>query len=533
MKRKVYRVLLAVALLLTSGCIENDIPYPLIFGGIQSIEIEGGSDVKIDATNQLITVTISDTVDLRSVEVLSIVFTTDCSSTLSSGDVIDLCSTTSYGVGEPYEFTVSTFQQYDWKIVATQTVTKEIVMSGSIGSATFDNENFEAIVSVAQTQDLSSVVVEKFSLAPSVATYSPDPYSVTDFSKPVEFLVSYFGIEELWTIEAQYSASNVVTGAVNPWATFAYLYGDVLATSTSQAAFEYQKDGASEWTTLYVENLSGKIEAVITDLEPTAKYNYRALLGDEYGDTESFTTDDTPTVPNLNFDEAYYESSVWYFNGSGGNSYWATGNLGVRAAGKESSTTSVSGDEAVSGSAVKMVTYNGVLLVSVAAGNLFTGTYETVMSSSPSEALKSAVMGREFEGRPTSLSGWYKYSPEVIGEGSYWQKAATEFGYNFADSVGMKDWCQIYVVLEKWPDDATVRPDESLIERVAYASLQTNELVAEYEYFTLPLEYYDLYTEPNHISIVATSSLNGGYFCGAASSTLYVDEFSLSYDYLE
>ncbi len=533
MKRLVCRVLLAVAVLLSSGCIENDIPYPLIFGGIQSIEIEGGSDIKIDATNQLISVTISDTVDLRDVEVLSIVFTTECSSTLGSGDVIDLCSTTSYGVGDPYLFTVSTFQDYEWKIVATQSIDKEIVISGSIGSATFDNENFEAIVSVAQSQDLSDVVVEKFVLAPSVATYSPDPYSVTDFSRPVEFLVSYFGIEELWTIDAQYTASNVATGSSNAWATFAYLYGDVLATSTLQAAFEYQEAGASGWTTIEVDNNSGKIEAVITELQPNTKYNYRVLLGDEYGDTESFTTDDMPTVPNLSFDEAYYESSVWYFNATGGNSYWATGNLGVRAAGKESSTTSVSGDEAVSGSAVKMLTYNSVLMVSVAAGNLYTGTYETVLSSNPSEALKSAVMGREFEGRPTSLSGWFKYSPEVISDGSYWQKAATEFGYNFADSVGQKDWCQIYIVLEKWPEGATERPDESLIERVAYASLQTNELVSEYEYFTLPLEYYSLTAEPNHISIVATSSLNGGYFCGAAGSTLYVDEFSLSYDYLE
>ncbi len=533
-KDKYMRILrlLALSLLVPFfGCIDNDLPYPLILGQVQSMTIEGATQIKIDASSQIVSVVLSDTVDLRQVTITEMTITDDSRSTLNAGEVINLCSDERYGVGDPYSFTISTFQEYEWSIVAEQPITQAVVLSGSIGSAQFDNDNYKVVVNVAQTEDLYSIKVEEFSLAPSVAVYTPDPYQISDFSRSVAVEASYFGVVENWTITVQQISENVVTGSNSPWAKFAYLYADVLASSTLSCGFEYRRAADSEWTVLEAENVSGKVSAVAKDLLVNTQYVYRAYLGSEYGDEVSFTTDIAPVVPNMNFDEAYLDGTVWYFNESGGNSYWATGNEGVKAAGKASSTTSVEGDEAVSGKAVKMITYNDVLLVKVAAGNLFTGTYSTVLSSDPSEALKSAVMGRSFTGRPTSLSGWYRYSPEVLTSSSYWQTAATEFGYNFADSVGMNDWCQIYVVLEKWPDTATERPDDNLITRVGYAQLSTNAEVANYTEFTIPIEYYDKTTIPTHISLVATSSINGGYFCGAAGSTLYVDEFSFGYDW--
>ncbi len=526
-------IIVTVLPLIFSGCIHNDLPYPIIFGGIEEITFSGASEVKVDNQNMVVNVTFSDTVDLRKIEVTSFKSVEDSRSTLAAGDILNLCKSEGYGVGEPYDFTISTFQDYKWKIVANQPILREIKLSGSIGSALFDYTTKTAVVNVASSQDLYSITVEKFALAPSVATYSPDPFQISNFSHPVQFMVSYFGIEELWTISVQHSLENVVTGTSNPWATFAYLYGDVLPTSTFESGFEYRETSFSTWNRVASTNKSGKIEAVIKDLKPNTSYTYRAYLGSENGAEMTFTTEITPTVPNLNFDEAYFESGCWYFNASGGNSYWATGNEGIKTAGKSASTTSVEGSEAVSGKAVKMVTYNNVIMVSVAAGNLFTGTYKTIMSANPSEALKSATMGRPYSGRPTSLSGWYKYSPEVLTSKSYWAKAATEFGMNFADSVGKKDWCQIYVVLEQWPEGAEVRPSEDMITRVAYGEIRTNQEVPQYTPFTIELDYNDLTTIPNHISIVASSSLNGGYFCGAAGSCLYVDDFSISYDYIE
>lgn len=529
---KIYRILALVLFAALSGCIKNDLPYPMIFGQVESISIEGAEQIKIDPTSQIISVVLSDTVDLRKVKINDIKVSEESRSTLNSGDVIDLCSAKRYGVGAPYSFTITTFQEYEWTIVAEQPLNQQIVLSGSIGAAQIDNDNYRAVVNVAQTQDLYSIVVEEFKVAPSVAVYTPNPFQISDFSRSVTIEAEYFGIVENWTITVQQTEQNVLTGTNNAWSRFAYLYGDVLSTSTMQCGFEYRGVNDTEWTVLETKNEYGKISAVAKDLTPNTEYVYRAYLGSEYGDEVSFTTDITPAVPNLNFEQAYLESSVWYFNESDGNSYWATGNEGIKTSGKPSSTTSVEGgDEAVSGKAVRMTTYNDVIMVKVAAGNLFTGTYKTVLSANPSEALKSAVMGREFSGRPTSLSGWYRYAPQVITSGSYWQNAATEFGFNFADSVGKNDWCHIYVSLEKWPDGATVRPEENLITRVGYGELTNNQEVGSYSEFNIPIEYYDQVTKPDHISIVATSSRNGGYFCGAAGSTLYVDEFALGYDW--
>ncbi len=512
------------------GCIENDLPYPTIEGEVESMVIDGESELKIDNVRQVVSVTLNDDVDLRKVRIADMSITPDSRSTLDSGDVIDLTGGGEYAINGPYSFTISTFQDYEWAIEAVQPIDRKLRLSGSIGSAIFDVDNRRAVANVSAAQDLYAIQVLEFQLGPSNAVYTPNPYTISDFSEPVDFTVEYNGIVEHWTVDVQHSYQNVVTGSANPWSKFAYLSGDVLPGSILKAGFEYKESGAESWTVLEAQPSSGKIEAVAVDLQPNISYVFRAFLGEEYGDEVSFTTTIAPSVPNMNFDEAYFENSSWYFNASGGNSYWATGNEGIKAAGKAASTTSV--DDAVSGKAVKMVTYNGVLLVSVAAGNIYTGTYKTILSSTPSEALKSAVMGRPYSGRPTMLKGWYKYTPAVIGSGSYWPKAATDFGVNFADSVGRNDWCHIYIALEKWPDGAEVRPDESLITTIGYGELRGNQEVSGYTQFEIPIEYYDLVTEPNHISIVATSSLNGGFFCGAAGSELYVDDFEFSFDYI-
>lgn len=532
--KKIYSIVVLALLLFVSGCIHNDLPYPVISGDVLSIELNGQRELTIDSRNRIITVVLNDTVDIRAIKVNELTITDDASSTLNKGDIIDFSTTQSYEFGESYLFTISTFQDYEWQIVATQPIERKISLSGIIGEASFDTFNYSAVVKVTQDQDLYNIVVSDFVLAPSVATYTPDPYTLSNFSKDVEIEVEYFGIVENWSIQVQHSLENVITNTPSPWSRFAYLSGSVNSALTSTSGFEYKEQSASDWEVLEVAHKDGILNGVATGLKPNTSYVCRAFIGGDYGEEISFTTYNEAAVPNLNFDDAYQDGKTWYFNASDGNSYWATGNEGVITAGKESSTTSVTGNEAVSGNAVRMVTYNDVLMVQVAAGNLFTGTYSTVFSSDPVAALKSATFGRPYTGRPTALKGWYRYSPETITDGSYWQKAATEFDVNFADSVGKSDWCHIYIVLEKWPDGETVRPEnEDLITTIAYGELRNNEKVSNYTEFTIPLEYYTLYEIPTHITIVSTSSINGGYFCGASGSVLYVDEFSLDFEYIE
>lgn len=524
--RKVKRYLiLLVAALATVGCIKNDIPYPVIVGMVQKMEIEGQVELKIDGVNSVINVVLNDTVDLRKVRILMMERTEESSSTLDSGSVIDLTGGGEYKIGPAYLFTISTFQDYQWQIVATQPIVRDITMSGSIGKSLIDEQNRTVVTKVALSQDLYDITVEQFRLGPSNAVYTPDPYTICDFSEPVTVEMRYLDIVENWTIEVQHSFENVITGKANAWAKFALVDGDILPASTLTPAFEYKEATASKWLEAAATNKSGKITAALIDLKPNTEYLYKARLGGEYGAEVAFRTETAPVVANLNFDEAYLGGSggkVWYFNANppGGNSFWATGNDGVMVSPGRSNTTSVTGNEAVSGSAVRMETFTGVLMVKVAAGNLFLGNYATDMG----DPIKSAKFGRPYKGRPTRMSGWYRYQPKPVD--FYWDRYAS-----FPDSIGKADWGQVYVVLERWPVGAEVRPAEDQIVRIAYGEFRTNKEVSTYSKFDFPITYYSLTDRPTHMIICCTSSINGGLFCGGTGSVMYIDDFDLSFDY--
>ncbi len=535
-------ILLLLASFGVVGCIENDIPYPLIYGNVESIDVSGSvGEARIDFSNRTVNITLADTVDLRRVWIKSMSVTSGASCTLDSTAVIDITSANGYDIDGPYRFTISTYQDYQWSLIFEQPIDRKIKLSGSIGEASFDTNNFIALVNVSLDQDLFSVVVEEFQLAPSNAVYTPNPFAISNFSGDVDISVEYLNFTEHWTIRAVPTDINVITGVSNPWSTFCYLYGDVLASSTLQAGFEYRVSGSEEWTTVDVQGVNGKIECVVSGLIPNTEYEYRAYLGDEEGETEVFRTDTTPEVQNLNFQEAILMElsnkayPVWYFNSTGTNSYWATGNEGITGSipNRASNTTSVS-DGKIS-RAVRMETYNGVAMVSVAAGNLFTGTYTDGWGVDPVTLMNLAQMGRPYSGRPSTLSGWFKYQPGVFTPASYWSKVnETPFAIDFeGDFLGKSDTCHIYIALEVWPDGSESRPsDASQIQLIGYGEFQTSESVPSYEEFVIEVEYFDTVQKPTHISIVATSSKYGGYFCGAAGSVLYVDEFSLGWDYL-
>lgn len=55
--------------------------------------------------------------------------------------------------------------------------------------------------------------------------------------------------------------------------------------------------------------------------------------------------------------------------------------------------------------------------------------------------------------------------------------------------------------------------------------------VTEYKKFELNLDYRVTNRVPTYIVIVCSASKYGDYFVGGRGSTLYVDEFSLDYDY--
>ena len=301
------------------------------------------------------------------------------------------------------------------------------------------------------------------------------------------------------------------------WGQFAYLSGTCsLQDAASPVQFAYKKKSESEWKTVEATKGEGNAySAKVSPLDFNTEYEYYILCGDKIGETCGFTTEAFEEIPNLSFDNWTQDGKNWYPNSEASNSYWATGNEGVTTLGSSNSIP-VEGSDARTGKAGKLETVT-VALVGYAAGNLLIGSYSTNLSDMAS----SVQFGRSYNGaRPVKLSGYYKYTPGT---------SMNKNGKIPTDRTLTVDECDIYVKL--WSGD----------EVIAESHFITNQTVSEYTRFDLPIEYTNMTKRPDKITIVATSSRYGGEFEGtnmfntkvvgqvAAGSTLWVDDFELSY----
>lgn len=297
------------------------------------------------------------------------------------------------------------------------------------------------------------------------------------------------------------------TGDADAWGLFAYLYGTSDLTTTSDPiVFQYKKVSESEWQSINATlEEDGSYSAKTLKLDFGTDYNYRIACGAKVGSGGIFTTESYQEIPNLNFD-------TWnsgYPNADGNNSYWATGNEGVQTAGKSNNTVPVDGAEAYRGKAVKMTTLTGIMVAKSAAGNLFIGNFSTNIW----KPANSVTFGRPYTGaRPLKLTGYYKYTPMPINEGTKPGNLTT-------------DQCNIYIRL--WDAGG---------KEIGFGEFVGTEEVTSYTQFSIDINYTDLKAKPAKITIVATSSRYGGEFEGSkvvgqvgGGSTLWVDEFELIY----
>lgn len=301
------------------------------------------------------------------------------------------------------------------------------------------------------------------------------------------------------------------------WGQFAYLSGTCsLQDAASPVQFAYKKKSESEWKTVEATKGEGNAySAKVSPLDFNTEYEYYILCGDKIGETCGFTTEAFEEIPNLSFDNWTQNWKNWYPNSEASNSYWATGNEGATTLGSSNSIP-VEGSDARTGKAGKLETVT-VPLVGYAAGNLLIGSYSTNLNDMAS----SVQFGRSYNGaRPVKLTGYYKYTPGT---------SMNKNGKIPTDRTLTVDECDIYVKL--WSGD----------EVIAESHFITNQTVSEYTRFDLPIEYTNMTKRPDKITIVATSSRYGGEFEGtnmfntkvvgqvAAGSTLWVDDFELSY----
>lgn len=394
---------------------------------------------------------------------------------------------------------------------------------GSIGFPILDKESLKAGSFDLDFQTLISNL-EPNGLKTGIHTFSLELLDQIDQETTVTFS---FEIRP----DVKVSVENPIV-----WAKFATLRGN--SADVVGQIFMIRKVGETEYkpvTNVQVDPLTGDVTALVMNLEADTEYEYYLVSGEEgslnQSEPTSFTTDDMPTVPNLNFDDWCESGGVVYPNASQSNAFWDSGNEGAKTV--SLTPTEGTSDIVVKGKAAYLHTewVNAVVVQTMAAGNIYTGSFREakINLKNPGAILD---FGRPYTGRPTKLSGYYRYIPKKVDKGGHGEL-----------KIGSMDKCSIYIVLCDWTAPYVVNTqngdfvDLSSPSILAYGELSdaeaSREDMPEYEKFEIDIKYRDTNRKPSYILIVASASKYGDYFTGGVGSTLYIDEFELSFDYNE
>lgn len=391
-------------------------------------------------------------------------------------------------------------------------------------------------------------------------------FELTDFAKALDLLsetqttfhsFTFSVLDNLnqeTTITFTYEVRpNVAAYVETPycWTTFALLKGYCVDESSY---FKVKlPDGTVKEIKKVMRDTEGNVSALVTGLSAGA-YSYSLASIDNADmtcESVDFSLAAPMEVPNINF-ENWGTRSKKSVIGSGNATfispnadsdalYWDSGNWGAVAGGEIlTQSTTVVATEASKKAAMLTSTWAGKLgFGAFAAGSIYSGEAQSVGTD-------GAVLkyGQSYQGYPTHLRGYYKYTPGNI---DYYGDKTPSDGLK----KGEQDECLIYVALstkqhEVISKTSQVVPypfnDESVFAYGSYISGKTEDKTGEtsaetiqngYAPFKIKLNYKTAVPKngPFYILIVATSSRYGEYFTGSTSSVMYVDEFSLDYEY--
>ncbi|MGL5682271.1 MAG: PCMD domain-containing protein [Marinifilaceae bacterium] len=347
-----------------------------------------------------------------------------------------------------------------------------------------------------------------------------------------EFKLSVFDARQRLTTETlkvmvipdiDHIADEISTPEV--WAKFATIRGRWYTIDRPEGfAIEYSTDQIT-WTpatNVTYNDGSKTCSAFIKDLAPATTYYFRTTSATVVSETvREFNTEAANQVPYMNFDNWYMDGKSPMVGESANNIIWDSGNKGGAGFGYTPTTEETT--DVIKGSAVRMQTQYAV--VKLAAGNIYTGKF---VDLSGLNALLD--FGTPYQGRPTTMSGYYKYKPVKVDKGTH------------AGMSGKQDSCHIYIALLDWTaahrinsGNTSTLVDLSTNNKsiIAFAELKESKVMEQYEAFTLQLEYRDKTKQPSYILVVASASKYGDYFTGGVGSTLWIDEFSLGFDPVE
>lgn len=536
MRKPVFLILL----LLATGCLKNDIPYPVVKCAIEAIEAEGLSGAPvIDAASQTITLPLQETTDIQAVSITS--------ATLTEGAVPSVQLTGTHDLRNPLNVTLSLYQDYTWTVSAAQTILRTFAVEGQIGATEWNEAEHAATVRVG-FEDLSSVSVSALKLGPagiSVMSCADVPvldestlYQLSDFRSPRRVMVTYHGRSETWYLTVEHTDMRVNLERADGWVRTAWLYGS--GESGAEAGFCYRPEGGDAWIPVpasEIEVNGGSFRARVRGLEPGSRYEAVACSGPDTSAVVGFATEAELPLPNAGFEDWSKPGSIVYPYLSEAQAFWDTGNKGSSAVNETVTESSPDIRPGSSGSLSAALTSKFASLFGIgkfAAGNIFVGSYaETVGTNG------KVNFGRPFTSRPVALRGWVKYTQgkiDRIGEQPQGHPVA----------VGDNDQGSIYIAVGTWTAEEYGGTPESPVQVytreqstffnskapavVGYGEWIIDEQVGEWRQFTIPLDYRATNIAPTHLIIVCSASRWGDYFTGSSQSRMWLDDFELVWE---
>ena len=545
----------AAVLFCITGCITNDIPYPMVVPHITAIEVAGAEKVDIDFQNQLVTVYVSEVTDLRTVNIGEVAFDNDMVTTsIPLTGVHDLTS--------PLRFKLNTYDEYEWTIVAVREIERYFSVRGQIGSSVIDAQNRRVIAMVGKNNILEEIQVTSLKLGPEgMTTYSLQPSQMTDFSHGISVDVTAFDVTETWHLYVEITDVSVELKSVNAWAHDAYV--TMIGVSGAEPGFQYRIKNTEDWNDVPLSDIEidgGTYTAHIEDLLPETEYEVTAVCGSDKTDIKEFITEPASVLPNGSFEYVskvagkdyykFYNPNCGVYEGS--YMFWGSGN-GEGAEGVSGSAslgiiiTTVDTDDKVDGNqSVCAVTSQmaGIL----AAGNLFTGQFDGLVGTSGGKV----NFGRPWTTRPKALKLYCKYRTgrmDII-KGAPVGVTLTTADYDRAEiKFALGTWTHKQYggtptspVHINTTDASTFINYSTDASTIAYGSLiihhdgyilngsdKVSTATDAWVEYTIPLDYSDLETRPTHIIISCASSQFGDYFTGCSTSKLWLDAMELVY----
>lgn len=551
-----FLIYMTFAVAAVSGCITNDLPYPVVVPHITDITVAEAQKIDIDHDNRNVVVYFPETFDLRQVYIDDVSFDND--NVTSSIDIVGIHDLTS-----PLSFTLSLYEDFDWTITAVREIERYFTVSGQVGSSVIDHVNHRAVAMVGKNTLIDNLKVTSLKLGPEDKTvYSLDISEMTDFTHGVSVDVTFFGVTETWHLYVEATDMNIEIKNINPWAHEAYV--TLFGISGVENGFRYRQKGNDEWEDVSDDAITadgGSFVAHITGLEPQTIYEVQGFSGQEQTVVEEFITESALPLPNGSFEYAskvygkeYYkfydpdcgvEDGISMFwgsgNGEGSEGVNGSANMGIVITYVDTDVK-VDGKQSVRAQTSQLA---GIL----AAGNLFTGQFAGLVGTSGGKV----NFGRPWSVRPKALKLYCRYSTgrmDIIN-GMPVGVTLTKEDYDCAEiKFAIGNWnYKTYGGTPSSPvhvnttdpgtfinydtDPSTIANGSLVIHHDGYAVNGAAKVECDTDTwieYLIPLNFHDMDAMPTHIIISCAASRYGDYFSGCSSSKLWLDDFELIYE---